>query len=219
MNPEILFGFTAGIATAALAGGMTASVTLRRVLSRDRTDEHETHGIDALTGLYNREGFIASARALQANPEPAQGHMLCVLAYNGIERIERAYGALAAEHIIASIGADLTEYAVNGLACRFEYSFLAVIATIEDAETLAEYMQVAACERAATFEGALRTGPERYVFPVFGPTAADAAGIYGPAIHLELGIATTAYDAPFDLGGMLDALALEASDRALQATS
>lgn len=221
MNPEIITAFAAGVATAALSGGITAAVTLRKVLHRSDVwkdlVERDAHGADALTGLYDREGFVSAVEDLTvtAAETNGSGYLLCVLAYNGFRQIEATYGTLAAEHVLADIGADLAEYAVNGLACRFEYPCFALVTTAADANRLAERMQVAICSSTSKFENALRTG-DRYVFTVFGEVAEEADEIYGPALHLELGIDETRVDHCDDPDALLDALALEAADAFLE---
>lgn len=217
MNPDILFGFAGGIATVVLAGGMTAALTLRKTLWRSNAWKDQVtrdeHGIDPLTGLYNREGFASAVQGL----DPTSDYRLTVLAYHGLDRAAGTFGTLGAEHAIAGIGADLLEYAVDGLACRFEHPLFAVVTTVEDAERLAEQMQVAICSSTTKFENALWTGSQ-HVFAVFGETAGQADEIYGPAVHLDLNTASGAFDLADIMDSTLDTLAMEAVDELLEAT-
>jgi len=218
MNPELITAFAAGAATAAAAGGVTAAVTLRNILYRSGawkdSVSREERGADPLTRLYNREGFVSAVEDFDVTAAETNGreYLLCVLAYNGLDKVEATHGALVAEHAIADIGADLVNFALDDLACRFEHSCFAAVVPACDIDLLDEHLQVAVCSSTERFNEALWTGTA-HAFSVFGEIAGLADEIYGPSLHCDLSVTKTRLAAGADVGQLLDVLMLEATDR------
>lgn len=218
MNPELITAFAAGVATAAAAGGVTAAVTLRNVLYRSGawkdSVSREERGADPLTGLYNREGFVSAVEDFDVTAAETNDreYLLCVLAYNGLDKVEATHGALVAEHAIADIGADLVNFALDDLACRFEHSCFAAVVPACDVDLLDEHLQVAVCSSAERFNEALWTGTA-YAFSVFGEVAGLADEIYGPSLRCDLSVTKIRLAAGVDVGQLLEVLMLEATGR------
>lgn len=216
MNPELITAFTAGVATAAAAGGVTAAMTLRNVPYRSGAWKdlvsREERGADPLTGLYNREGFVSAVEDFDVTAAETNGreYLLCVLAYNGLDKVKATHGALGTERAIADIGASLVDFVLDDLACRFEHSCFAAVVPACDVDLLDEHLQVAVCSSAERCNETLWTGTA-YVFSVFGEVAECADDIYGPSVHCDLGIAKTRLAAGSDIGQLLDVLMLEAT--------
>lgn len=221
MTPDIVNAFAAGAATTAFAGSITAIVTLRNVLSRSSAWKglvsRDERGADPLTGLYNREGFVSAVEDFDVTAAETNGceYLLCVLTYNGLDKVEATHGALGSEHVIADIGAALVDLAFDDLACRFEHPCFAAVVPACDAGLLDEHLRVAVCSGAKRFDEALWTG-DRYVFNVFGETVEHADDIYGPSVRCDLSIAKSRLEVGTDVERSLDALALEAFDRLLE---
>lgn len=223
MNPEILTGFVYGVATAATAGGITAAVTLRNIVRRSGAWKdlvaRDERGTDALTGLYDLKGFVSAVEdlAVTAAETTPNDNQLCVIAYTGLEQIQGTYTPRAAEYMLAAIGTELEGLAVDGLACRFDYSLFAAVLGPEAADELPERMRLTACADSVPGEAAMWNGSP-YVFPVFGFDPERAQDIYGPGVACRLAVASMPFDpGARDLEGLLETLGIDAVNELLEA--
>ena len=147
----------AAIVTAVLfAAAFVASLIVIRRLKAS-VSEHE--GMDMMTGLYNRDGFLkASGEVLKSLSASGAGAAVLVFDVDGIGRINTMFGPEVGDGVVKSFGENIRSVCGEDYICgRVDTDDFAVLLTYHNSEAIPEFISRFEAGLERCFEGTTLT--------------------------------------------------------------